>query len=728
MDLTNDGKLLRNTIDSSMDMIQVFKVVRDERGEIIDFKWILNNKTSEKFYGDVIGKSLLTLNPAVVKEGIFDVLKKVVETGEPNQSIRHYVYEQFDGWFLQSAVKQDDGVATTTKDITDIKKAEDDLRELEELRRIALESGAMGTWTWNTRERTVRADQVVQQLWGVSTTEQPHPVSLYSNLMYPEGVSLLEDGAIKNNAPDEEMRAQLKVARGPASGRWMELRGRAEHDMPWIINGVSFDITERKQAEEALRESEKRFDSIANLVPDLLWASEPDGSTDWHNQRWLEYTGQRFEQAIGWGWVDTIHPDDRDGSARRYAEAVKAGKPLRQEHRIRRNDGEYRWFVVNATPVKDENFQVIKMYGTATDIHDSKQAEEALRDSEQRLQQALSIPTVGVIFFDLQGVIHHANEAFCRLSGYTKDDFHVGKVRWDEVTPPEFMQATLTSREELRTSGENTPYQKQCIRPDGSRWWGLSAGKRLSKNECVEFVVDITEQKQNEQRKNDFISMVSHELKTPLTSTIGYIQVSQKKAAMKGDQVTGSMLERASKQLKKMTNLINGFLNVGRLEAGQIHIDRKHFDMAVLVKEVEESLVPEATTHQIVFAPTEETWVNIDNDKIEQVINNFISNAIKYSPLHTTIQITCLRLGTNVRVAVKDEGMGVRLEDQAKLFDRFYRVEGQETLSIAGFGIGLYLCKENIDRHGGNIGVQSTMGKGSTFWCELPIHERIVRY
>jgi two-component system sensor histidine kinase VicK len=435
-----------------------------------------------------------------------------------------------------------------------------------------------------------------------------------------------------------------------------------------------------------------------------------------------------FEQAIGWGWVDTIHPDDRDGSASRYAEAVKAGKPLRQEHRIRRNDGEYRWFVVNATPVKDENFQVIKMYGTATDIHDSKQAEEALRDSEQRLQQALSIPTVGVIFFDLQGVIHHANEAFCRLSGYTKDDFHVGKVRWDEVTPPEFMQATLTSREELRTSGENTPYQKQCIRPDGSRWWGLFAGKRLSKNECVEFVVDITEQKQNEQRKNYFISMVSHELKTPLTSTIGYIQVSQKKAAMKGDQVTGSMLERASKQLKKMTNLINGFLNVGRLEAGQIHIDKKHFDMAVLVKEVEESLVPEATTHQIVFAPTEETWVNIDNDKIEQVINNFISNAIKYSPLHTTIQITCLRLGTNVRVAVKDEGMGVRLEDQAKLFDRFYRVEGQETLSIAGFGIGLYLCKEIIDRHGGNIGVQSTMGKGSTFWCELPIHERIVRY
>jgi|GEM_PF-867162 len=132
---------------------------------------------------------------------------------------------------------------------------------------------------------------------------------------------------------------------------------------------------EYARAEEALRQSQKRFQSIANLVPDLLWDSEPDGSTIWYNQRWLEYTGQRFEEAICGGWVDAIHPDDRAGSAKRYGEAVEAGKPLRQEHRIRRHDGAYRWFVVNASPLKNEKGRVIKMYCAATDIHDRKRAE-----------------------------------------------------------------------------------------------------------------------------------------------------------------------------------------------------------------------------------------------------------------------------------------------------------------------------------------------------------------
>lgn len=263
--------LLQATMDGSMDMIQVFKAVRDEQGEIVDFRWVLNNHTSESRFGEVRGESLLERNPGVVEEGIFEAFKLVVQTGEPVVAERHYVHEQFNGWFFQSAVKVDDGVATTTKDITAWKEAQ-----------------------------------------------------------------------------AEVLRLQDEVAQAK------------------------------------LRESEQNLHGIANVVPDLLWYGDPDGSTPWYNRRWLEYTGQSFEQAIGWGWVDAIHPDDREGSARRYREAVEQSQTLQQEHRIRRHDGTYRWFLVRAEPLLDERGRVTRMYGAATDIHEQRLALEALRESEER--------------------------------------------------------------------------------------------------------------------------------------------------------------------------------------------------------------------------------------------------------------------------------------------------------------------------------------------------------
>ncbi|AFZ31248.1 multi-sensor signal transduction histidine kinase [Gloeocapsa sp. PCC 7428] len=164
---------------------------------------------------------------------------------------------------------------------------------------------------------------------------------------------------------------------------------RAENGEIYAVLAVSYDISDRKQAEQAPRESQARLQLIANLVPDLLWDSEPNGSTNWYNQRWMEYTGQTFEQAIGWGWRDAIHPDDRQGSARRYREAVEQGMLLLQEHRIRRHDGTYRWFVVKASPLKDESGKVIKMYSAATDIHEQRVALETLRDESEAKYRTL---------------------------------------------------------------------------------------------------------------------------------------------------------------------------------------------------------------------------------------------------------------------------------------------------------------------------------------------------
>jgi signal transduction histidine kinase len=244
-------------------------------------------------------------------------------------------------------------------------------------------------------------------------------------------------------------------------------------------------------------------------------------------------------------------------------------------------------------------------------------------------------------------------------------------------------------------------------------------GAALSLNGML---LDITERKQDEQRKNDFISMVSHELKTPMTSLNGYLQILDKKAQKSQDTFAVGALDKSLKQVVKMTSMINGFLNVSRLESGKIHIDKSHFDMAQLVKEAEEESLASVTSHRIVFAPVEPTPVIADRDKIGQVVTNLISNAVKYSPQNSTIKVACVTVNGIAMLSVQDEGIGIAPDHIDHLFDRFYRVESKDTKSIAGFGIGLYICKEIIDRHEGTIAAKSEVGKGSTFYFTLPVH------
>jgi two-component system sensor histidine kinase VicK len=234
-------------------------------------------------------------------------------------------------------------------------------------------------------------------------------------------------------------------------------------------------------------------------------------------------------------------------------------------------------------------------------------------------------------------------------------------------------------------------------------------------------IMDITKQKLDEQRKNDFIAMVSHELKTPLTSLNGYVQLLQTKIEIPGSGLVSNILGKAGRQVAKMISLIDGFLNVSRLEAGRINIQPAILDLALLIKEIEQDN-EFSKSHDLIFNPIETTWVKVDRDKIELVITNLISNAVKYSPLYTSIQVSSKKTDDQkVIVSIRDQGIGVKPKDSAHLFDRFYRVENKQTASIAGFGIGLYICKEIIERHGGKIWLESEYETGSTFFFSLPL-------
>jgi len=234
-------------------------------------------------------------------------------------------------------------------------------------------------------------------------------------------------------------------------------------------------------------------------------------------------------------------------------------------------------------------------------------------------------------------------------------------------------------------------------------------------------MLDVTVHKQDDIRKTDFIAMASHELKTPLTTLQAYVQMLAAKADKSGDTFAAGALDKANIQVKKMSALINGFLSASSFEAGKIYLNEQSFEMNTLLKEIVEDTMLITKSHYIVVTSDCDIVVRADRDKIGQVITNFLSNAIKYSSKGKNITVSCREIKGLVEVSITDEGLGIAPQDHAKLFDRYYRIESEQTQNISGFGLGLYLSAEIIQRHKGKVWVESEMDKGSTFYFSLPL-------
>jgi signal transduction histidine kinase len=235
--------------------------------------------------------------------------------------------------------------------------------------------------------------------------------------------------------------------------------------------------------------------------------------------------------------------------------------------------------------------------------------------------------------------------------------------------------------------------------------------------------LEVTERKREEIRKNDFIAIVSHELKTPLTSLSAIVQLTNNKLhkAINSDPFFIQAMDRAAVQVKRMTEMVNSFLNVSRLESGQIHIEKSIFNFTAVVADAVAELKFSSAGYELSLNCDEQYLVIADRDKIISVVNNLLTNAIKYSPTGGTIAIDCTVSANELIFSVKDNGIGIAPHDLPRIFERYYRVARTETKNISGFGIGLYLSAEIIRLHGARIWAESTTGEGSTFFFNLPL-------
>lgn len=362
------------------------------------------------------------------------------------------------------------------------------------------------------------------------------------------------------------------------------------------------------------------------------------------------------------------------------------------------------------------------------ELEEREKVQSALRESENKYQKLFDSSIIGVVVGKAGVSMSEVNDTFLKMIGYSRDDFEQNRIPIDKMTPDKWLDGNARAIEELRHFGESSTWEKEFIRKDGTLIPVLVGSTMLNAktDTILTFVLDTSERKEFEQRKDDFISVASHELKTPITSMKVFTQLLAKRFEKQEDAQTVSLIKKLDTQLNKLIILISDLLDVSRIHAGKLELRLEDFLITELVKETVESL-EETTPHKIYVIDGKNIIVHGDRERIGQVVTNFLTNAIKYSPPHKDIKVYISGNKKEVSVGVQDFGIGISAGEKDKIFERFYQAKGSSTSTFPGLGMGLYICSEIIQRHGGKITVESKKGKGSHFIFTIPLHHSLIK-
>jgi PAS domain S-box-containing protein len=513
--------------------------------------------------------------------------------------------------------------------------------------------------------------------------------------------------------PTEEFYRDLDVTIMP----FVDGDSKAEY---LIFTGT--DITERKRLEEERR-------SFIDSIPDLAWMVSPDGSLEYLNKRWYTYTQTSPNQVQGEVFSQYIHPDERQQAVEQWYAAMRAGVPAEIEFRLRHGaTGEYRWFLARWVPVKNAQGHIVYWFGTGTDIHDKKQAEAALRISEARYRTLFDSNMIGLALTDFDGRVWEANDAYLHMLGYTQEDLARGMARWDVVTPPEYRERGQEANRQMLETGNCQPYEKEYQRKDGQRV-PVVIGRALLGEEggkTITFCLDITERKELDQRKDEFISIASHELRTPLTSLKLLIQFLHRRLKKERNQrIEDNDLNHMEVQVDTLRHLVDDLLNVSKIQLGKFSYEDEPLNLDETIRGIVELLQSSFPSHTMRLFGSTHQFIRCDRQRLEQVLTNLITNAVKYSPQADKVDIFLTLSNACACIQVRDYGIGIPEAYRDRIFERFNRgAYSTSEQAFPGLGMGLYITYEIVTHYGGDITVESEEGKGTTFSVTLPLQKR----
>ncbi|MDF2760951.1 MAG: Two-component hybrid sensor and regulator [Thermomicrobiales bacterium] len=352
------------------------------------------------------------------------------------------------------------------------------------------------------------------------------------------------------------------------------------------------------------------------------------------------------------------------------------------------------------------------------------------RDAEAKVRRLLDAGVVGVTVTDADRIVE-ANDHFLDMVGYTREELASGRLSWREMTPPEYAELDARATAELAERGVCMSFEKEYIRPDGSRLPILFGAAALQRDPPLSicFILDLTEQKRGEEEWRAFIDATAHDLRNPLTAVLGQTQLLQRRLQRDREvdrDDAESRLAAIASSARRAAGLIDDLMDTARLQAGQpLELRQRSIDVIAIVRACAAEAQRVSPSHVVrLESETSSLPVRADGSRIERVVRNMLDNAIKYSPAGGDVVVRAWREDDDAEnwavVTIEDHGLGIPASDLPYVFERFRR-GGNVQRHIAGSGIGLTGAQQIVAQHGGTIAVQSVEGEGSTFTLRLPL-------
>lgn len=650
----------------------------------------------------------------------------------------HYLWIEFGARIIRSP---ETGVVqefiTSARDITQRKLAEAALRESEEKFRRLMEAAPVAIIITDQHGAITLVNDQAELLWGYQRAEllgQPIEIliddALWERYVQQCTTCAAEPSPWQMNNGLERLAKHKDGHQFPVE---IELSHIATAAGLMVISFV-VDITERKQTAAALREQRDFLQLVIDSVPDLIMVKDAAGRFQLVNERTAQVYGVTPAAMVGKQHSD-VHL--------RQAELAF----FRQTDEVTLSRGEAifipeiasldHFYQASKIPLRNGAGQYDRLLIVASDITERKKAEETIRQNEEKFRNLIETMSGGLAMYDLEERITYVNERYCELLGYTQQEL-IGTSVYSHVEPESI--AVIKHQLTYRYQGESTSYEVGIKRKDGQRTYWLVSGSPWYNEQrqiigSFAVVNDITIQKQAEatlhemlkkerelgELKSRFVSMASHEFRTPLASILMLTETLHAYRHKLTDAQIVQRLDSIREQVDHLRTVMEDVLQLAQMQAWRVQPKSVLLDFDALCRSViDEYLQQPAVTHRLVYhADVAPCKVLLDKRLMRQVVSNLVSNAIKYSPPDKAIHVNLTCVGQNFRLMIRDEGIGIPPADLPHLFQPFHRATNVG--AISGTGLGLVITKESLELLGGTISVESEVDVGTTVTVSIPI-------